>query len=82
MSDEMLRQVEATLSARIDDLQVKLAFLDDLVESLNELVAFQTQTIADQQKQMQILYQRLESVQHGEHGVEPFDPLKEIPPHY
>jgi SlyX protein len=82
MSDEQLRQLEATLSARIDDLQVKVAFLDDLVESLNELVALQSKTVLDQQKQMQILYQRMESVQNHENGVEPFDPVKDIPPHY
>lgn len=82
MPNELPHQTEATLSARIDDLQVKVAFLDDLVESLNDLVARQNQSIADLQTQMKILYQRMESVQHGEHGVQPFDPAKEVPPHY
>ncbi|XID74539.1 SlyX family protein [Alkanindiges sp. WGS2144] len=80
--DEQVRQLESTFSARLDDLQVKIAFLDDLVESLNQMVASQQQTILDLQKQMQLLYQKLESYQSGEEGVEPFDPLKEIPPHY
>lgn len=79
---QQLHQLESTFSAHIDDLQVKIAFLDDLVESLNQMVATQQQTILELQQQMQLLYQQVESYQNGEIGVEPFDPLKEIPPHY
>ena len=32
----------ASLSAPIEDLQVRIAFLDDLVEQLNEQLAIQT----------------------------------------
>lgn len=74
--------LEATLSARIDDLQVKVAFLDDLVESLNQLVIAQNQQLSDLQLQMQLLYRRVEAAQQGEDGIEAFDPLKEVPPHY
>ncbi len=80
--DDQLRQLESTFSARIDDLQVKVAFQDDLVESLNQMVASQQRTILDLQQQMQVLYQRVESYQNGDTGVEPFNPLTEIPPHY
>lgn len=80
--DEQLRQLENTFSARHEDLQVKIAFLDDLVDSLNHMVASQQQTILDLQKQMQLLYQRVESYQNGESDIEPFDPLNEVPPHY
>jgi SlyX protein len=80
--DEQLRQLENTFSARIEDLQVKIAFQDDFIESLNQMVASQQQTILALQKQMQVLYQRVESYQNGENGVEPFDPSQEIPPHY
>lgn len=75
--------LEATLSARIDDLQVKVAFMDDLVESLNQLVISQSQQLNDLQLQMQLLYRRVEAAaQQGEAGVEAFDPLNEVPPHY
>ncbi len=74
--------LEATLSARIDDLQVKVAFLDDLVESLNQLVISQNQQLSDLQLQMQLLYRRVEATQQGEGGVEAFDPQQEVPPHY
>ena len=45
----------ASFSAPIEDLQVRIAFLDDLVEQLNQQLAIQTNEIADLKKQMQIL---------------------------
>ncbi|HEX5381467.1 SlyX family protein [Acinetobacter sp. ANC 4910] len=72
---------QASLSAPIEDLQVRIAFLDDLVEQLNEQVIRQHAEIADLKKQMQFLYQRVESADLSE-GIEAFDPLSNIPPHY
>ena len=46
---------QASLSAPIEDLQVRIAFLDDLVEQLNEQLVIQGLEIADLKKQMQIL---------------------------
>ena len=71
----------ASLSAPIEDLQVRIAFLDDLVEQLNEQLVIQGLEIADLKKQMQLLYQRVESADLSE-GVAPFDPLTNKPPHY
>ncbi len=59
----------------------ELHFLDDLVEELNQQLAIQTLEIADLKKQMQLLYQRVESADLSE-GVAPFDPLTNKPPHY
>lgn len=67
---------------RVEDLQVKVAFLDDLVETLNQLVIRQSQQLSDLQLQMQLLYRRVEAAQQGEGGVEAFDPFQEVPPHY
>ncbi|MFU9046505.1 SlyX family protein [Acinetobacter tibetensis] len=72
---------QASLSAPIEDLQVRIAFLDDLVEQLNEQVIRQHAEIADLKKQMQFLYQRVESADLSE-GIEAFDPFSNIPPHY
>ena len=72
---------QASFSAPIEDLQVRIAFLDDLVEELNQQLAIQTLEIADLKKQMQLLYQRVESADLSE-GIEVFDPLTNIPPHY
>jgi SlyX protein len=55
--------------------------LDDLVEELNQQLAIQTQEIADLKKQMQFLYQRVESSDLSE-GIAPFDPSTNKPPHY
>lgn len=71
----------ASLSAPIEDLQVRITFLDDLVEELNQQLAIQTLEIADLKKQMQFLYQRVESSDLSE-GIAAFDPLTNKPPHY
>ncbi|EPF75830.1 hypothetical protein GCM10025882_14380 [Acinetobacter gyllenbergii] len=71
----------ASFSAPIEDLQVRIAFLDDLVEQLNDQLAIQTKEIADLKKQMQILYQRVEASDLAE-GIAPFDPMSNRPPHY
>jgi SlyX protein len=71
----------ASLSAPIEDLQVRIAFLDDLVEQLNQQLTIQTQEIAILKKQMQLLYRRVESSDLSE-GIAPFDPMSNKPPHY
>ncbi len=71
----------ASFSAPIEDLQVRIAFLDDLVEQLNQQLAIQTREIADLKKQMQLLYQRVEASDLSE-GIAPFDPMSNKPPHY
>ena len=72
---------QASFSAPIEDLQVRIAFLDDLVEQLNQQLAIQTQEIAILKKQMQLLYRRVESSDLSE-GIAPFDPMSNKPPHY
>ena len=71
----------ASFSAPIEDLQVRIAFLDDLVEQLNQQLAIQTREIADLKKQMQFLYQRVESSDLSD-GIATFDPMADRPPHY
>ena len=72
---------QASFSAPIEDLQVRITFLDDLVEQLNEQVSRQSVEIADLKKQMQFLYQRMESADLSE-GIAAFDPITNRPPHY
>ncbi len=71
----------ASFSAPIEDLQVRIAFLDELVEQLNTQSALQSLEIADLKKQMQILYQRVDASDLSE-GIAPFDPMTNKPPHY
>ncbi|OIJ37938.1 MULTISPECIES: SlyX family protein [Acinetobacter] len=72
---------QASFSAPIEDLQVRIAFLDDLVEQLNQLVTRQNLEIINLQKQMTLLYQRVESADLSE-GIAEFDPIIDRPPHY
>lgn len=72
---------QASFSAPIEDLQVRIAFLDDLVEQLNDQVTQQSLEIADLKKQMQLIYQRIESADLSE-GIAAFDPMTNRPPHY
>ncbi|MFV5347636.1 SlyX family protein [Acinetobacter soli] len=71
----------ASFSAPIEDLQVRIAFLDELVEQLNTQLALQSLEIADLKKQMQILYHRVDASDLSE-GIAPFDPMTNKPPHY
>ena len=81
MTKQTYHNNQATFSAPIEDLQVRIAFLDDLVDQLNTQLAVQSKEIADLKKQMQLLYQRVESADLSE-GIAPFDPLSNKPPHY
>ena len=72
---------QASFSAPIEDLQVRIAFLDDLVEQLNQQLAIQTREIADLKKQMQLLYQRVEASDLSE-GIPVFDHICNKSLHY
>jgi len=72
---------QASFSAPIEDLQVRIAFLDDLVEQLNQQATRQNLEIINLQKQMTLLYQRVESADLSE-GIAEFDPIIDRPPHY
>ncbi len=69
------------LQQRVDELEMRAAFLDDLVESLNSIVGEQAQLLMDLQAQMRVLYSRLESANKGE-GIATFDAAQDRPPHY
>lgn len=81
MSNPPISDDHATLCKLIEDLQVRIAFLDDLVEQLNQQVAEQSQEIVDLNKKIQLVYQRVESADLSE-GIAAFDPLTNRPPHY
>ena len=72
---------QASFSAPIEDLQVRITFLDDLVEQLNEQMIRQSAELIDLKKQIQFLYQRVESADLSE-GIATFDPSTNRPPHY
>ena len=81
MSNQKNLNEQASFSAPIEDLQVRIAFLDELVDQLNQQVTRQNLEIINLQKQMTLLYQRVESADLSE-GIAEFDPIIDRPPHY
>lgn len=65
------------LSARINELETRLAFQDDAVHSLSDMVARQDQQIRQLQRQVELLIQRLRDQQQPYTEV-----VDQPPPHY
>ena len=63
------------------DVEIKLAFAEDLLDSLNALVARQAEQIEALGREVVRLKERLERAGTGD-ALGPFDPADEIPPHY
>lgn len=63
------------------NLQTQVLFMEDTIEQLDRIVTEQSQLIADQQRQLQLLYQKLETQTQGLQ-IQPFDLLSDKPPHY
>ncbi|MEC7120799.1 MAG: SlyX family protein [Pseudomonadota bacterium] len=75
-------QSAAALITRLDELEMRVAFLDELTESLNGVIADQNQQLLVLQTQMKLLYQRVQAVKVEDDGVAPFDVYDDRPPHY
>ena len=69
------------LTQDLIDLQTQVLFMEDTVDKLDRIVTEQSQLIADQQRQLQLLYQKLETQTQGSQ-IQPFDLLSDKPPHY
>ncbi len=69
------------LTQEFIDLQTQVLFMEDTVDKLDNIVTEQSQLIADQQRQLQLLYQKLETQTQGLQ-IQPFDLLSDKPPHY
>ena len=63
------------------NLQTQVLFMEDTLDKLDNIVTEQSQLIADQQRQLQLLYQKLETQTQGSQ-IQPFDLLNDKPPHY
>ncbi|MFJ2994021.1 SlyX family protein [Pandoraea sp. NPDC087047] len=68
------------MEARVVELEVKAAFQEDLLETLNDIVTRQEQQIDLLQKQLKALYQQMQS--QGQGSGNDSNPRHEIPPHY
>jgi SlyX protein len=70
--------MEKTLDVRIDELEAKLSFAEDMIESLNLTVFRQQEQLDLMQKQIRLLHEQLKTVSPKEER----DLRDEIPPHY
>lgn len=66
--------------ADITDLQIKISYLENTVDKLNDVIAQQDKALKDLQDQLKLLYKFLES--RDDDGIAPFDLLADRPPHY
>ena len=67
------------MESRLTNLEVKLAFQDDLLESLNRTVAAQQLQIDMMQEGLRMLYQQLKSLAPSQMATEEEEAP---PPHY
>lgn len=69
------------LTQEFIDLQTQVLFMEDTLDKLDNIVTEQSQLIGDQQRQLQLLYQKVETQTQGSQ-IQPFDLLSDKPPHY
>jgi len=70
--------MEETLDVRIDELEAKLGFAEDMIESLNLTVFRQQEQLDLMKQQIRLLHEQLKAVSPKEER----DLRDEIPPHY
>ena len=66
------------MEARLNELEAKLAFAEDLVETLNQTVIRQQAQLDLMQQQLRLLHQRMQEAIPDDARA----PRDEIPPHY
>ena len=67
-----------SLADRVTELEVKLGFAEDLIDTLNKTMFRQQEQIDLLQRQLSELHRRMLEAE----GHESRDPSEEIPPHY
>ena len=75
---ELPDSLAAWAQARLTELETKLAFAEDLLDTLNQTVARQQAQIDLLQEQLRLLHRQLQDVRPDETRT----PRDEIPPHY
>lgn len=66
------------MDTRLTELEIKLSFTEDLVDTLNQTVTRQQEQIALLQDQLRAVFQQMQQMAPGEQA----DLREEIPPHY
>lgn len=68
-----------TLESRVTELEVKLSYAEDLIDTLNKTVFRQQEQIELLQAQLTVMHRKM---QESTADDTPRDPREEIPPHY
>lgn len=66
------------MEKRLNELEAKLVFAEDLIDTLNQTVIRQQDQIDSMQQQLRLLHQRLQEALPDETRT----PRDELPPHY
>ena len=67
-------------SQRLIEVEIKLAYQEDLLQALNKIVSEQQQQIQRLEKTCQLLYDRINSLADVNNAADKL--VNEIPPHY
>mgnify|MGYP003602742970 CR=1 FL=1 len=71
---------EEQLRMRLEELEIKTALQEDLLDTLNHTVARLQEQLDLQQAQLRLLYRKM--VDKAEPLGEPMGAVNEVPPHY
>ncbi|WP_323841418.1 MULTISPECIES: SlyX family protein [unclassified Moraxella] len=69
------------MHTQLIDLQIKITYLENTVDTLNDVIATQDRQLKNLQDQLKIIYKDLQN-NHDDDGIAPFDLLVDRPPHY
>ena len=75
---ELPDSLTAWAQARLTEVEIKLAFTEDLIDALNQTVISQQAQLDSMQQQLRLLHRRIEDVTPDETR----NLRDEIPPHY
>lgn len=75
---ELPDSLAAWAQARMNELEAKLTFAEDLIDALNQVVVRQQAQLDSMQQQLRLLHQRMQDAAPDE----AHSPRDEIPPHY
>lgn len=75
---------EPMKTERFDELEARIAMMDDLLDTLNRTVFDQQRQIESLQQQLRHLYQQMQSSQQSDadRSADADDPRQDIPPHW
>ncbi|MDO4433236.1 MAG: SlyX family protein [Alysiella sp.] len=67
---------------RITELEIRVAFQDELLANLNDTIVQMRETLDLQQAQLRLLYHKLQNQADTASNNKPYSLIEEVPPHY